>query len=313
MLASEAPDLGVKAVSSGVLGIDLASGIGGFPRGRIVEIFGHESVGKTTVTIHAIAAAHARGEYCAFLDLEHAYSFEYGRALGVQDDKLLFFQPDTLNEALDTIKEYCKIEEVGLIVLDSIAISATKMQSAANAGDANIASKARILSDQIGDIVAKLSVNNKTLLILNSYRKDPSVTKGNAYYLPGGRAVPVSASVRIELSRAAPKQTDSGSNGNEVWAFFLKNKCSIPLKRTCFEIIYGKGADNMRPLFDAAVHYGIVDLNGLTYSLNGEKIGVGDKEAYASFKQLTQEHEGIREKVISCVKEQGYTLEIKKS
>jgi len=312
MLASQKPDGNVKALPSGILGIDLASGIGGYPKGRIIDIHGHESVGKTTVTLHAIAERHKAGEYAAFIDNEHTFDPEYARKLGVKDDLLLIHQPSTLNESLDAIKKYCEIDEISLIILDSIAMSATRQQIEGNAGDANISSKAKLLSDQLPAIEAKCSVNGKTLILLNSYRNKPGVVYGDPRYLPGGEAVPVGASMRIELSRKKPGQSSAGTDSNIVWAYFIKNKCAVPFKRTAFEIIYGHGVDNTKTLFDAALHYGLIAKEGNTYSVNGELLAVGKEKAYEKLKGLEEIKQELEAKVRTIVKERGYTIEVEK-
>lgn len=312
MLASQKPDMHVKAIPSGILGIDLASGIGGFPKGRIIDIHGHESVGKTTVTLHAIAERHKAGEYAAFIDNEHTYDPEYARKLGVKDDLLLIHQPSTLNESLDAIKKYCEIDEISLIILDSIAMSATRQQIEAKAGDANISSKAKLLSDQLPAIEAMCSVNGKTLILLNSYRNKPGVVYGDPRYLPGGEAIPVGASMRIELSRRKPGQSNAGTDSNMVWAYFIKNKCAVPFKRTTFEIIYGKGVDNTRTLFDAALHYGLIKRSGNTYTIDDKPLATGKDNAYEALKRNEEVKQELEAKVRAIVKEQGYTIEVEK-
>lgn len=323
MLASTAPEANVHALSTGILGLDLASGIGGFPRGRIVEVLGLESSGKTTVTLHAMAAAHERGEYTVFIDAEHAYDGLYAASLGVDPDMTLFHQPDSLNDAISAIHEYVKIDEVGLIILDSIAMAPTEQQINGNIGDANIASKARLLSQELPQIIPKLSTSGKTLICLNGLREKPGLAYGNPFYSPGGYALKFAASMRIELSKKDPTASEENPTSSLVVAKFRKNKVAVPFTLTSFNIIYGHGADNSQAIYDYGIAYGIITKKGnthlyryLTKGSTEEKediIGKSQAEVIKYFQSTENEKRTavIEQRIRTLFKEQGAPAGIK--
>lgn len=274
-LASSVPEIHVASLSTGILGLDIASGIGGWPKNRIIEIFGPPSSGKTTITIHSIAECHKRGKYAAFIDLEHDFDLDYAINLGVDPDKLIISQPDSLNEGIVAIKEFCSVDEVELIVLDSIAMSATTQQLKGEVGDANIASKARLLSQEIPKIRPLLTTSGKTLLMLNGTRENPAAKGSYAIYQPGGSALKFAASMRVELRTTIEWKEVEESEEISVMAKFVKNKCSPPFKTTSFKILFGKGADNSLTLYEIALANNIITRKGNTHFFGEEKLGVG--------------------------------------
>jgi len=272
----------VRAVSTGSLGLDVALGIGGLPRGRVVEIYGPESSGKTTLTLQVIAEAQKAGGTAAFVDAEHALDPEYAEALGVDLDDLLVSQPDTGEQALEIADMLVRSGAVDVVVIDSVAALVPKAEIEGEMGDSHVGLQARLMSQALRKLTGNIKRSNCMVIFINQIRMKIGVMFGSPETTTGGNALKFYASVRLDIRRIGAIKKGDEVIGNQTRVKVVKNKVAPPFKQAEFEILYGQGISREGELIDLGVQAGIVDKSGAWYSYNGERIGQG-KENVRTF------------------------------
>ncbi len=275
MKLGQATTMQVDAISTGSLGLDMALGIGGVPRGRIIEVYGPESSGKTTVALQIIAQAQKAGGEAAFIDVEHALDPIYAKALGVDIDSLLVSQPDTGEQALEIMEALIRSGALDVIVLDSVAAMVTKAEIDGEMGEAHVGLQARLMSQALRKLTSVVSRSNCVAVFINQIREKIGVMYGNPETTPGGRALKFYSSVRIEVRRGEPIKNGAEIIGNKTKCKIVKNKVSPPFKEVVFDILYGKGVSRMGEIIDYAVEADIIEKSGAWFSYNGERLGQG--------------------------------------
>jgi recombination protein RecA len=273
----EATDMPV--IPSGSLAIDDALGIGGYPRGRIVEIYGPESSGKTTLTLHAMREAQRLGGVAAFIDAEHAFDVSYARAVGVDTERLLVSQPDSGEQALDIVEVLTRSGAVDLVVVDSVAALTPKAEIEGEMGDAHMGLQARLMSQALRKLTAVAHRTGTTLIFINQLRQKIGVTFGNPETTTGGNALKFYASVRVDVRRIGPIKVSEESVGSRTRAKIVKNKCAVPFREAEFDIRWGMGIDSATDLLDYGMQLGVVEKNGAHLSFAGEQLGHGRERA----------------------------------
>ncbi len=269
----------VEVIPTGSLALDMALGIGGLPRGRIIEIYGPESSGKTTLTLHAIAEAQARGGVCAFIDAEHALDTGYAKRLGVKLDDLLISQPDCGEQALEITDTLVRTGAVDMIVIDSVAALTPRAAIDGEMGDHNMALQARLMSQALRKLTAAAARTKTIVVFINQLRLKVGVVFGNPETTTGGNALKFYSSVRLDIRRKKPIKVGDEMVGSLTRVKVVKNKMAPPFREANFEILYGTGVNRMAELVDSAESLGLVERSGAWYSYKGEKLGHGREKA----------------------------------
>ena len=302
-LGDSVADLTVDVIQSGCLTLDLALGIGGMPRGRIIEIFGPESSGKTTVALHVIAETQKMGGIAAFIDAEHALDPIYAAKLGVDLENLYVSQPDTGEQALDITDSLVRSSAVDLIVIDSVAALTPKAEIEGDMGDSHVGLQARLMSQALRKLAGITNKSKTCVIFINQLREKVGVMFGSPETTPGGKALKFYSSIRIDVRKADTLKDASGMIGNKTRAKIVKNKLAPPFKTAEFDIIYGEGISQTGCIVDLGVECGILEKSGSWFSYNGEKVAQGRekmKDYLAANPDLMHEIDAkIREKAFS--------------
>ena len=269
----------VDVVSSGSLMLDRALGVGGYPKGRIIEIFGPESSGKTTIALHAIAEVQKTGGRAAFIDAEHALDPVYAKKLGVDTDELLLSQPDTGEQALEIVEALVRSEAMSIIVIDSVAALVPQAEIEGEMGDSHVGLQARLMSQALRKLSGTISKTNTTAIFINQLREKVGVLFGNPETTPGGRALKFYSTIRLDIRRGEQLKVGDNIIGNKTNIKVVKNKVAPPFKTATVDIMYGKGISKSGELLDIASNIDIIEKSGAWYAYNGEKIGQGRENA----------------------------------
>ena len=278
-LGANSPAMDIEATSTGSLGLDIALGIGGLPQGRIIEIYGPESSGKTTLTLHVVAEAQKKGGVCAFVDAEHALDPQYAKKLGVNLDELLISQPDTGEQALEIVDTLVRSGAVSLIVVDSVAALTPKAELEGDMGDMQMGSQARLMSQAMRKLTASIGRSNCMVIFINQIRMKIGVMFGSPETTTGGNALKFYASVRLDIRRTGSIKEKDDVVGNTTRVKVVKNKVAPPFKQVEFDIMYGEGISKTGELIDIGVKAGVVEKSGSWYSFKDERIGQGRENA----------------------------------
>ena len=279
MRLGERPAVNIDVIPSGSLALDIALGVGGYPKGRIIEIYGPESSGKTTLTLHAIAEIQKRGGTAAFIDAEHAIDPIYAKNLGVDTDALILSQPDSGEQGVQIAETLIKSGAVDLVVIDSVAALVPQVELDGEMGDQQMGLQARLMSKACRKISGLVNHTNCTVIFINQLREKIGVMFGNPETTTGGRALKFYASIRVEIRRKDVIKEGTDITGNKVKVKIVKNKVAPPFKEAMFDILYGKGIERAGEILDLAVENELIDKSGAWYSYNGEKIGQGRENA----------------------------------
>src|SRR5690625_673197 len=298
MKLGEQADRRVATISSGSLSLDIALGVGGYPRGRVIEIYGPESSGKTTVALHAIAEVQKNGGQAAFIDAEHALDPVYARNLGVDIDELLLSQPDTGEQALEIAEALVRSGAVDIIVIDSVAALVQKAEIEGEMGDSHVGLQARLMSQALRKLSGAINKSKTTAIFINQIREKVGVMFGNPETTPGGRALKFYSSVRLEVRRAETLKQGNEMVGNRTRIKVVKNKVAPPFKQAEVDIMYGEGISKEGEILDIGSDLDIVDKSGAWYSYKGEKLGQGRENA----KQFLKENVDIFEEINSEIR-----------
>jgi recombination protein RecA len=278
-LGSAASNRGIETISTGAIGLDVALGTGGIPRGRITEIFGQESSGKTTLGLHLVAEAQKEGGTAAFIDAEHALDPTYCRSLGINLDDLLVSQPDTGEQALEIADALVRSGALDLFVVDSVAALVPRAELEGEMGDAHVGLQARLMSQALRKLSGTVSKSRTAAVFINQLREKIGVMFGNPETTPGGRALKFWSSVRLDVRRAEAVRTGDEITGNRIRVRVVKNKLAPPFREAELEIVFGKGVSRSASLLDLATQLGIVERAGTWYSFGEEKLGQGREQA----------------------------------
>ena len=301
MKLSDSKTMDVESIPTGSISLDLALGVGGIPKGRVVEIYGPESSGKTTLTLHMIAEVQKRGGLAAFIDAEHALDPEYAKRIGVKLEDLLISQPDNGEQALDICETLVRSNGLDLIVIDSVAALTPRNEIEGEMGDSHMGLQARLMSQALRKLTAIISKTSTTVIFINQIRMKIGVMFGNPETTTGGNALKFYASVRIEVRRNAQIKNGDKIIGNRVKAKIVKNKVAAPFKVAEFDIMYNEGISASGDLLDTGVAIGVIEKNGNTYSFGDVKFGVGKETAKNFLKEnikvFKDVDKAVREKV----------------
>ncbi|TAK05425.1 recombinase RecA [Patescibacteria group bacterium] len=301
MKLGDARKMTVESVPTGCLSLDLALGVGGVPRGRIVEIYGPESSGKTTVALHIVSEVQKLGGLAAYVDAEHALDPDYARKIGVNIDELLISQPDTGEQALDIVETLVRSNAIDVIVVDSVAALVPKAEIEGEMGDQHMGLQARLMSQALRKLTAIISKSKTILVFINQTRMKIGIVFGNPETTTGGMALKFYSSVRVEIRRAAQIKQAEKIIGNRVKAKIVKNKVAAPFRTTEFDIMYNEGISLSGDLLDVAVLEGVVAKNGNTYSWGDLKLGIGREAAKSYLRASAETMAAIRAAVLTAV------------
>ena len=294
----------VDTISSGSLGLDIALGVGGYPRGRVIEIFGPESSGKTTLTLHAMAEAQKKGGIAAFIDAEHAFDRFYAEKLGVDIDNLIISQPDHGEQALEIADNLIRSGAIDIVVIDSVAALTPKSEIEGEMGDSKMGLHARLMSQALRKLTASISKTNCTVIFINQLREKIGVMFGNPETTTGGNALKFYASVRLDIRRSTQiKGTDGEVKGNKTRVKVVKNKVAPPFKTVEFDIMYGAGVSKVGEILDIGVNYEIVKKSGSWFSYEETKLGQGRDAVKNLLKDNPDLMDELEEKIVTAIAE----------
>ena len=300
-MGARSGDEQIAVISSGSLGLDLALGIGGLPRGRIVEIYGPESSGKTTLALHVIAEAQKRGGTCAFIDAEHALDPIYARKLGVDVDNLLISQPDAGEQALEITDTLVRSGAIDVLVIDSVAALVPRAELEGEMGDSHMGLHARLMSQALRKITGSVSRSDTMLVFINQIRMKIGVMFGNPETTTGGNALKFYASIRLEIRRIGQIKDREQVVGNQTRVKVVKNKLAPPFRQVEFDIMYGEGISKVGELIDLGVKAGVVEKSGAWFSYDSQRVGQGRENA----KQFLRDHPDIANTIEARIREQS--------
>ena len=299
MKLGEYQAMNVEAIPTGALSLDIALGIGGIPRGRIIEIFGPESSGKTTLALHAIAEAQKLGGEAAFIDAEHALDPVYAKHLGVDIDNLIVSQPDTGEQALEIAEALTRSGAIDVIVVDSVAALVPKAEIDGDMGDAHVGLQARLMSQALRKLAGVINKSKTVIIFINQLREKVGIMFGNPETTPGGRALKFYASVRLDIRKIENIKVDGEVTGARARVKVIKNKVAPPFREAEFDIVYGKGISKEGNIVDLAVNLDIIEKSGAWFSYKGEKIGQGRENA----KQYLKDHKDVAKEIENQIRE----------
>ena len=304
MRMSDAPVIDVEVIPSGSLGLDIALGVGGYPRGRVVEIYGPESSGKTTLTLHAIAETQKAGGIAAFIDAEHAFDRFYAQNLGVDIDNLIISQPDNGEQALEIADNLVRSGAIDMVVIDSVAALTPKSEIEGEMGDSKMGLHARLMSQALRKLTGSISKTNCTMIFINQLREKIGVMFGNPETTTGGNALKFYASVRLDIRRYTQiKDSDGNVLGNKTRVKVVKNKVAPPFKLAEFDIMYGQGVSKVGEILDVAVEHEIVKKSGSWFSYAETKLGQGRDAVKQMIKDNPELMDELEEKIKAVLKE----------
>jgi recombination protein RecA len=302
IMALDGRDVGdIAVIPTGSLSLDLALGVGGLPRGRVVEIFGPESSGKTTLTLHAIAEAQRAGGICAFVDAEHAFDASYAQRLGVKLDELLVSQPDCGEQALEIVDQLICSGAVDLVVVDSVAALVPKAEIEGDMGDAHMGLQARLMSQALRKLTAVTHRQNATCVFINQLRQKIGIVFGNPETTTGGNALKFYASVRLDIRRTGQLKNGEEIVGSRARVKVVKNKVAPPFRQAEFEILYGTGVNQLGELIDLGATHGLLEKSGAWYVLDGERIGQGRDKAMQFLGEHPELRDSMRSRLLSAM------------
>ena len=306
MKLGDTTHMNVDVISTGCLSLDIALGVGGFPRGRIVEIYGPESSGKTTFALQAIASVQKNGGRAAFIDAEHALDPVYAKKLGVNINELLLSQPDTGEQALEICDALVKSEAISIIVIDSVAALVPKAEIDGEMGDSHVGLQARLMSQALRKLAGTINKTNTIAIFINQLREKVGVMFGNPETTTGGRALKFYSTIRLEVRKSEALKIGDGIIGNKTNIKVVKNNVAPPFKTTSVDIMYGEGVSKEGEIIDLGVEAGVVEKMGAWYSYQGEKLGQGKENV----KLLLKDHIELRDEIEQKVRE-FYEIDIK--
>ena len=297
MKLGEEEHMEVEVTSSGSLSLDIALGVGGFPKGRIIEIYGPESSGKTTIALQAIAEVQKAGGRAAFIDAEHALDPVYAKQLGVNINELLLSQPDTGEQALEICEALVRSEAVSIVVIDSVAALVPKAEIEGEMGDSHVGLQARLMSQALRKLSGTINKTKTTAIFINQLREKVGVLFGNPETTPGGRALKFYSTIRLDIRRAEQIKSSDSVIGNKTTIKVVKNKVAPPFKTASVDIMYGEGISREGEIVDLASDINILDKSGAWYSYNGEKIGQGKENVKLMLKENIELKEELERKI----------------
>ena len=306
MMMNEKTNMEIDVISTGSIGLDMALGIGGLPKGRVVEIYGPESSGKTTLAIHVIAEAQKKGGMCAFIDAEHAFDSIYAKKLGVDIDNLLISQPDYGEQALEIADRLILSGALDVVVIDSVAALVPKSELEGEMGDSKMGLQARLMSQALRKLTATIHKTNSCCIFINQLREKIGVMFGNPETTTGGNALKFYASVRLDIRRMTQIKDGDEAVGNHVKVKVVKNKVAPPFRQAEFDIIYGEGISKVGEIIDMGVELGIVQKSGSWFSYNSDKLGQGRE----SVKQLMLDNPEMAAEIEAKIREKVKEMQV---
>ncbi|MDD3459430.1 MAG: recombinase RecA [Weeksellaceae bacterium] len=302
-MGDSAVEDGIGVIPSGSLGLDIALGIGGYPRGRVIEIYGPESSGKTTLTLHAIAEAQKAGGIAAFIDAEHAFDRFYAEKLGIDVENLIISQPDNGEQALEIADNLIRSGAIDIIVIDSVAALTPKAEIEGEMGDSKMGLQARLMSQALRKLTATISKTKCTCIFINQLREKIGIMFGNPETTTGGNALKFYSSVRLDIRRISQIKTGDEATGNRVRVKVVKNKVAPPFRQAEFDIMFGEGISKVGEILDIGVEKGIVQKSGSWYSYGDTKLGQGRDAVKELLKDNPELSEELEEKIKVAIKE----------
>jgi len=298
MKLGDKPRVGVDAISTGSIGLDAALGVGGLPRGRIIEIFGPESSGKTTLSLHCVAEAQKTGGICAFIDAEHAMDPEYAKRLGVKIDELLISQPDTGEQALEIVDSLVRSGKLDVIVIDSVAALTPRDEIEGDMGAHHVGKQARLMSQALRKLTAIVAKSKTIVIFINQIRMQIGVMFGNPETTPGGKALKFYTSVRLDIRRIAQIKKGEEVMGGRTRVKVVKNKVAAPFRQTEFDLMYNEGISREGELIALGEKFGLIQKSGSTYKYNNEKLAVG----YDATRTFLREDKKISDQILKEIR-----------